>query len=907
MSSGAPGFASARARAGAPGVRRAPGPTRAAWLLIALRLARLRNQALSGMQRLRRAKRGGPRAAAPGKSRIGWILGSLIAASMVASFTNLARQAVANFAEQLGSVPQPAAAAREYGWLGISSAPLTAAEAQALGLAEPRGAKVSGSVPGSPAAAAGLRAGDLLLAVDGRPVAGPEGLTALISAKAPGSVTEIGLLRDGKEQHLTVRLARRPAPANAQARRLPLPAAPGRQLAIGTLQACALEAAILALAALLACLASRELARPDWDLEWLAILPVPLPTLVFVRILERTLVNPTGLLALWPFLSVVAWQSGHRLAAPLLGFAAALPLLLIIAAIWTVGDTGLRLAVRPQRLRNLQAVISVAAVALLYFAMSAGLAKGSYVVSWAPAMPATVFMLPPGLAIDAVALSTTTAAAMALLVLSAQAILCAAAALLLLRVQLRSGIVAAAGRESGRKEWRGALGIGSRGAVGDRRLLSPIQAREGLLLLRDRNFLVQTLILPIVIMGGQIVFAAPQSAFAFAFSSPQHVAAAAFGVAAYALMFSAFQTLNAEGQALWILYCVPRPLAALLREKALLWGSVCLLYAAGILGVYLALNPRLSLTQLQQMLVVLAGVPVFATIGVSLGVFACDPLAQEVQRRIRASYLYLYMLLASLYAYAIYASDVWQCLPLVVLTALLAVALWQKARDHLPYLLDPAASPPARVAAADGLIAALLFFVLQGLTLHFLSLAGAAAGARALVIAFLVAGAASYGVMRIAYWRLGTSGVPEILPARLAPSLATGVALGATAACAGLLYLALLAKTSLFAEARRSVLVGGDGLLWFALLGVVAAPIFEEFIFRGLIFSGLRRSLPLAASLLLSAGIFALVHPPPSVIPVFLLGVAAAVAYERTRALLAPMLVHGLYNAAVIAYPVLIR
>jgi membrane protease YdiL (CAAX protease family) len=264
------------------------------------------------------------------------------------------------------------------------------------------------------------------------------------------------------------------------------------------------------------------------------------------------------------------------------------------------------------------------------------------------------------------------------------------------------------------------------------------------------------------------------------------------------------------------------------------------------------------------------------------------------------------MLLASLYAYAIYASDVWQCLPLVVLTALLAVALWQKARDHLPYLLDPAASPPARVAAADGLIAALLFFVLQGLTVHFLTLAGVTA-ARALVIAFLVAGAASYGVMRIAYWRLGTSGVPAMLPARLGPSLATGVALGAIAACAGLLYLALLAKTSLFAEARRSALAGGDGLLWFALLGIVAAPIFEEFIFRGLIFSGLRRSLPLAGSLLLSAGIFALVHPPASVIPGFLLGMAAAVAYERTRALLAPMLVHGLYNAAVIAYPALIR
>ena len=51
----------------------------------------------------------------------------------------------------------------------------------------------------------------------------------------------------------------------------------------------------------------------------------------------------------------------------------------------------------------------------------------------------------------------------------------------------------------------------------------------------------------------------------------------------------------------------------------------------------------------------------------------------------------------------------------MVLTALVALALWQKARDRFPYLLDPSAAPPARVSLADGLIAALMFFVLQAL------------------------------------------------------------------------------------------------------------------------------------------------------------------------------------------------
>jgi hypothetical protein len=50
---------------------------------------------------------------------------------------------------------------------------------------------------------------------------------------------------------------------------------------------------------------------------------------------------------------------------------------------------------------------------------------------------------------------------------------------------------------------------------------------------------------------------------------------------------------------------------------------------------------------------------------------------------------------------------------------------------------------------------------------------------------------------------------------------------------------------------------------------------------------------------LASAAIFALVHPAPSVIPVFGLGIATALVYERTGFLFGPMVVHAVYNAAV--------
>src|SRR5262249_28939740 len=164
-----------------------------------------------------------------------------------------------------------------------------------------------------------------------------------------------------------------PPPAGGRAKRTPLPPAPGQALAVGVLQACALEVVVLSVATLLTLLASREFAAADWDLEWLVTLPAPLTTLLAVRIAERTLVNPTGLLTLWPFLSIVSCRCGAGLAAPLIGLAVTLPLLLIIAAIWTTLEPLPRLWLRPPKLRNLQAIVSVAAVVCFYLAMSPGL------------------------------------------------------------------------------------------------------------------------------------------------------------------------------------------------------------------------------------------------------------------------------------------------------------------------------------------------------------------------------------------------------------------------------------------------------------------------------------------------------------------------------------------------------
>ena len=690
--------------------------------------------------------------------------------------------------------------------------------------------------------------------------------------------------------------------------RVPLPPAPGFSLPAGLLRAATFDAFLFLIAIMLLSIGNGELIRPDWDLEWQITLPVSLTTLLTARIFTRSAVNPTGLFTLWPFLSVLAWESGYETAAPFIGFSAALPLLMIAATAQTLCDTGFRLRLDPSRLRNLQALVSIVAVISIYLAISPGMpAKSSFILDWASNMPSWALWSPPGLAVQLIAAATPSSALQSFVLLIIETAICVILGVTLLMAQLRSGVVAAGARETGRRE-RAKKAVGSSaGTSAGWRFLTPIQRREIRLLGRDRTFFVQTLIMPLVFVGAQIFFNANGTALlSSVHGHPEYLASIVFGISAYALMFSTFQTLNAEGQALWILYCVPQSLESILRQKTVLWGIASLIYPVAIFSVVTIAQGAPSLRMIELAVVVMLGIPIFAVIGTALGVFACDPLAQTVQRRVKISYTYLYMLLSSTYIYSVYANSPWQRLSLLILTSLLAIALWQKARDHLPYLLDPTASPPARVSVSDGLIAALLFFVLQGIVTLFRVSDLQRLTGYDLLVAFSIAGAATFGLMRLAFWRLKSEGVPRTFGTGAAAAAILGVLAGLAAAVLAFIYLSIARQTSLFQHAHEIVLIGHHDKLLIAILAICAAPIFEEFIFRGLIFGGLRRSMGVTASVVASAAIFAIVHPPVSVIPVFGLGVVTALIYERTRLLIGSMAAHATYNASIVGFQFLI-
>ncbi len=87
-------------------------------------------------------------------------------------------------------------------------------------------------------------------------------------------------------------------------------------------------------------------------------------------------------------------------------------------------------------------------------------------------------------------------------------------------------------------------------------------------------------------------------------------------------------------------------------------------------------------------------------------------------------------------------------------------------------------------------------------------------------------------------------------------------------------------------------------LLLFFLTAAVAAPLFEEFLFRGFLLPSLTRYVPVWVSISLSGLLFGVAHLSLSeIIPLTTLGIILGVVYSRTRNLLAPMLLHSLWNS----------
>jgi serine protease Do len=98
-------------------------------------------------------------------------------------------------------------------YLGVLSEVVTPALAKAFHEKEPAGALISEVKHASPAAHAGLEKGDIILAVNGKPISDSAQLAMTISLMQPGSEVKLKVLRDGAEREMPARLEEMPTEA----------------------------------------------------------------------------------------------------------------------------------------------------------------------------------------------------------------------------------------------------------------------------------------------------------------------------------------------------------------------------------------------------------------------------------------------------------------------------------------------------------------------------------------------------------------------------------------------------------------------------------------------------------------------------------------------------------------------
>lgn len=98
------------------------------------------------------------------------------------------------------------------GYLGVQTEEISKENFSKFGLRDVRGVAIGKVVDGSPAAAAGLQNGDVIVKVNGDEITSGRKLTRLISEISPDHTAKVTVLRNGSEKDVTVTLGKRPTP-----------------------------------------------------------------------------------------------------------------------------------------------------------------------------------------------------------------------------------------------------------------------------------------------------------------------------------------------------------------------------------------------------------------------------------------------------------------------------------------------------------------------------------------------------------------------------------------------------------------------------------------------------------------------------------------------------------------------
>jgi membrane protease YdiL (CAAX protease family) len=418
-------------------------------------------------------------------------------------------------------------------------------------------------------------------------------------------------------------------------------------------------------------------------------------------------------------------------------------------------------------------------------------------------------------------------------------------------------------------------------------------------LLRDRTLAMQVILVPIMIVGYQVLInpTMVQSITAAG------ICALAYSCGTYASLITAPQLLVSEAKGVWMIYNLPVAVAAYFRRREILWRSVSTGLAVILVVVMIVVSGDFRVTEIWRYLMTLFGVWVMGRVvsGIVLGRPQMPDVASGELPRMAPGRMYGAMFFAGIYGALLWHGDPWPLVSSLVIFWFLGVAIWQRREISFNYLMEPVEEEPPSWGVDDGLWSVVVFLMFQVLVTVIGGIAGGVTG-EVLLISFVVGGLVAVGFTKL---RQSQKAIPlpefpiggdQISGSRLAmeTGFATLFCLAAGIGWTWVLQTGLVGEVpgELDSQWSPAVLI---------LLAVVAAPILEEILFRGFMCRTMLGFWSKRNAILGSALIFAIVHPGTSFPPVFLLGVATAVLYFRSRSVIPGMILHALYNLGIVA------
>lgn len=670
-------------------------------------------------------------------------------------------------------------------------------------------------------------------------------------------------------------------------------------------RASSMSAAVVTGVMLLAFLGSRMRdPQGDEDLEWLSTLPVPGWVPRLAKIAEASVHNPLGWTLLLPVFTGLGLHAGLGLWAPLVAASVSVPVLAVQGVVASVSDVVQGALAPSSRLRLLRPLVAMLGAVLLLGWLGSVLLDALGVHGpdrWLDAAGRAAWLpfSEPARAILAWREAPIRSVGWLGLFGVEVSVLMGVGTLVLRRVE-RAEV--GSGRESRRTRevtsaLRGARRFPSAG------LLGAMAAKE-LRWLGRHPALSAGIALRVALLNVAAAFGVFSASRAGGAASP---GVTLFGVGLLLSILGVGASFELERPALGHWASLPRPLARVFAHKVLFVAGAAITGALPSTLYALTLVPR-SADAVLGLVYGAVCVVLLTVLDAGLYLSRVNPLAAPSAGAHLVRFVQVSGVAALLFAQRDSVGELSSVGPVLVLSAVFAIALWQRAVECLPFRLDPSAPPPVTPPAARVLLGIVLMYVTQGLFAGYWARRGVPV-ASATVVAFVMFG----GVALIGLWLwLSFRGVS-------APAKSLGL-------CAGKGFRVIVREGLLWSFAALAIaalwlltdltIVSGGGVSTPAprtalsqlsgapaaqlLLPVVMAPLLEEILFRGLLYRSLCGG-GRAAALLLAALAFVAVHPLQGAVPLFGMAVCATLAFERSRSLFAAMLVHAVYNAGMVA------